>query len=263
MIRIGVVVKMQDFDFGTTVLIIIIFAFLVAFIRGRVRDKCLKEFSGNFVTLEFTNKRTISGKLRVEISGMEFIYRCTCIDSDGHEEYSYLLYKGEYSNIQALIRFHDELEDNDKEEREKELKRTYHPNIFRRLKRKISNVFKTVRDSIMDMLNLFVAQVKRNPRLGSVLQSQDAYVTQIKKELVGYVGATSYDPLLERHIGNMVIFEMIKSGNIIEYSGVLKDYSDEFIEFMDVRYSISEDGELRKADLVIPRKIATVRHSAE
>ncbi len=253
---------MQDISFGTTVAIILFFAFIVAFIRGRVRDKCLKEFNDNFVTLEFTNKNTVSGKLRVEISGMEFVYRFRCIDIKGHEEYSYLIYKGEYPNIQALIRFHDELYDKDKEKRERELRRTYHPNMIRKLKRKTDNVFKTVRDSIMDMLNLFIAQFKRNPQLGAVLQSQDAYVTQIKKELVGHI-ATSYDPLLERHIGNMVVFEMIKSGETVEYTGVLKDYSDEFIEFMDVSYSISEDKEQRKADLVIPRRIATVRHSAE
>ncbi|HHV60662.1 MAG TPA: hypothetical protein GXX49_10330 [Clostridiaceae bacterium] len=253
---------MQNLGFGTTVAIIVFFAFLLAFIKGRMRDKCLSDFDGYKVILELIDKNTIHGKARVEISGMEFIFDDISSEKGVHQKHSYLLYKNEYVNIQALIRFHDELDGLAKLKREWELKRTYHPNFLRRLKRKTINIFKTVRDSLLDLLNLITAQVKKSPYIGTLLQSNDAYVSKVQKELTGFVG-TSYDPLLEHHIGKLVIFEMTKSDVVVEYTGVLKEYTDEFIEIMDVKYRISEEDELKTADLVVPRKVAVIRHSAE
>ncbi len=48
-----------------TILFIIFAAGLGAFIRKRTRDKCLRDFEQNMVTLEDTTGKTIWGKLRV------------------------------------------------------------------------------------------------------------------------------------------------------------------------------------------------------
>ena len=45
--------------------------------------------------------------------------------------------------------------------------------------------------------------------------------------------------------------------------GVLKDYSPEFIEILDVPYRIKENDELRKADVLVARQHGLVRHLAE
>jgi len=74
---------------------------------------------------------------------------------------------------------------------------------------------------------------------------------------------TSFEPLLERYIGHKVVLEMIKGDKIFEYCGVLKDYTAEFIEIMDVNYKIKEDQPARTADLVVPRKLGLIRHLAE
>ena len=50
-----------------------VFIHYVAFIKGRVRDKCLKEFSGYPVTVECSGK-CIWGVLRVENTGLEILY---------------------------------------------------------------------------------------------------------------------------------------------------------------------------------------------
>jgi hypothetical protein len=154
------------------------------------------------------------------------------------------------------------LSDQNKQAREKELKRTYHPGFWRRLKRRILNIFRTIRDSIVEIVNLLISQAKKATPAGKVLSSQDKYVSQMKQELMASAG-TSFEPLLERYIGHKVVLEMIKGDKIFEYCGVLKEYTAEFIEIMDVNYAADLSQPTRTADLVIPRKHGLVRHLAE
>jgi hypothetical protein len=214
------------------------------------------------VTLEETSGKTIWGKLRVENTGLELVYATTHKDKDGHDETSYILYKHEYPNIQALIRYHDQLDAHAKRERDKELEETYHPTELKRLKRKTRNLFNTIRDSVLEVVNLLMGQAKKTASAGAILSSQDKYVSQIKQELVGSMG-TSYEPLLERHIGKKVVLELSKADKTFEYPGVLKDYTAEFIEIMDVDYRLKEDQPARKADLVVLRKYGIIRHLGE
>jgi len=248
--------------FAITVIFVVLAAGVAAFARRSSRDKCLRDFERNMVTLEDTSGKTVWGTLRVENTGLEFVYAQKQTDADGHDEASYLLYKHEYPNIVAVIRFHDKLSENDKAEREKELKRTYHPGPWRRQKRRILNIFRTVRDSVVEIVNVVISQAKKATPAGKVLTSQDKYVSQMKQELIGATG-TSFEPLLERYIGHKVVLEMIKTDKILEHCGVLKEYTAEFIEIMDVDYRIDEYDALSKADLVVPRRLGVIRHLAE
>jgi len=245
-----------------TILFIIFAAGVGAFVRKRSRDKCLRDFEKNMVTLERKSGKTIWGKLRVENTGLEFVYSEKHKDPDGHDETSYILYKYEYPDISAVIRFHDMLSEQNKIAREKELKQTYHPGFRRRLKRRILNIFRTVRDSVVEVVNLLISQARKATPAGKVLTSQDKYVSQMKQELMESTG-TSFEPLLERYIGHKVVLEMIKGDKVLEYCGVLKDYTAEFIEIMDVNYASNLGQPTRTADLVVPRKHGLVRHLAE
>ena len=245
-----------------TILFIILAAGIGAFVRKRSRDKCLRDFERNMVTLEQTSGKRIWGKLRVENTGLEFVYPEKHEDEEGHDETSYILYKYEYPDIAAVIRFHDELSEQNKRVRETELKRTYHPGPWRRLKRRILNVFRTVRDSVVEIVNLLISQAKKATPAGKVLSSQDKYVSQMKQELMASSG-TSFEPLLERYIGHKVVLEMAKGDKIFEYCGVLKEYTAEFIEIMDVNYAEKLGQPTRTADLVVPRKHGLIRHLAE
>lgn len=245
-----------------TILFILLAAGIGAFVRKRSRDKCLRDFERNRVTMESKSGKTIWGALRVENTGLEFVYPEKHKDPQGHEEASYLLYKYEYPEIQAVIRFHDDLSEPHKKVREKELKKTYHPGPWRRFKRKLLNVFRTIRDSVVEIINLLISQAKKATPAGKVLTSQDKYVSQMKQELVEATG-TSFEPLLERYIGHTVVLEMIKADKVLEYCGVLKEYTAEFVEIMDVDYAVQDDQPARKADLVIPRKHGLIRHLGE
>jgi hypothetical protein len=245
-----------------TILFIIFAAGVGAFVRKRSRDKCLRDFELNMVTLEQKSGKTIWGSLRVENTGLEFVYSEKHTDPDGHDETSYILYKYEYPDIVAVIRFHDMLSEQNKRAREKELKKTYHPGAWRRLKRRILNVFRTVRDSVVEIISLLISQAKKATPAGKVLTSQDKYVSQMKTELMASAG-TSFEPLLEKYIGQKVVLEMIKGDKVFEYCGVLKDYTADFIEIMDVDYTSMLGQPTRKADLAVPRSYGLIRHHAE
>jgi hypothetical protein len=245
-----------------TIIFIILCAAVAAFVSSRRRDMCLKDFQGDMATLEETQGKVVWGRLRVESTGLEFVYAEAHPDTQGHTEKSYIVYKQEFANIQVIIRFLDQLSEKGSLRRREELKRTYHPRLLRRLKRRILNLFKTLRDSFVDVINLFIARARTSAGVGAVLAGQDQYVSRMKEQLVGSVG-TAYEPLLERHIGHTVVLEMIKGDKVIEYPGLLKDYTADFIELLDVSYATKADEQPRKADIIVPRNYGLVRHLAE
>ena len=248
--------------FGITIFFIVLVTVVAAFIRRIKRDKCLKDFRHNMVTLEQVSGKTAWGKLNVENTGLELVYPEKQRDDGGHDETSYPLYKSEFANIQALIRYHDELNEANRTRRDSQLAMTYHPSMPRQIRRKTLNVFKTVRDSIVEVINILISQAKKATPAGGVLTSQDKYVSQMKQELVWAAG-TSYEPLLEKYIGHKVVLELIKGDKVLEYCGVLKEYTARFIEIMDVPYRLKPDDSTRTADLIVPRNFGVVRHLAE
>ena len=245
-----------------TIAFIVLATLVGAFVKRRSRDRCLKDFAGYLVTLELTAGKTIWGKLRVENTGFELVYENLHKDTQGHDEASYILYKQEYSNIQALIRFHDQLSDANRIRRDKDLEKAYHPGLLKQLARKIKNIFKTVRDSVMEVVNVLISHAKKTTPSGAMLTSQDKYVSQMKQELISSV-ATAYEPLLERHIGRKVVLEQVKGDKVLEFPGVLKDYTSEFIEIFDVDYITDQADTPRRADILMLRTCGIVRHLAE
>ena len=245
-----------------TTLFILVTAVIAAFFRGRKRDKCLKAFDGYMVILKDLTGKDIWGKLRVETTGLELKYTAPHSDTDGHIETSFIFYKYEYGNISKLVRYHDQLDEKLTEKRMIELKRTYHPNWWRRFRRKIMNIFRTIRDSILEVTNVMMAQAKKTTVAGGVMTAQDKYISQMKNEIVGSV-ETSYEPLLEKHIGKLVVAEFLEDDKTIELAGVLKDYTPEFIELLDVQIGAVDSDIKKAADILLPRKRAIIRHLAE
>ena len=155
--------------------------------------------SGDTVVLETTDK-VISGRLVVEHTGLEFVYPNVCVNSNDHKEASYLLYKFEYASIHALIRYHAQLSEEGKTAREKELRDTYHPTIAKRLRQNTWNTLKTVKDSMLELMDRMLSAAKKATPAGAVLTAQDKYVSKMKQDLAGSIG-TSFEPLVEKYIG--------------------------------------------------------------
>ncbi|MFW6134858.1 MAG: hypothetical protein ACOC5R_04720 [Elusimicrobiota bacterium] len=249
-------------SFVSLLIILVVFALITAFIRARKIDKCLKDFINDPVCLEMTDGTKIKGKLFAATTGVELCYKEKQVGENKIEKTSFMIYKPEYVNIQALARFYDDLNDKEKKIREKRIKKTYHPGFFRRMKRKIQNIFKIVKDSLIELIDLIIGHAKRVSPLGKMGGPQEKYISKLKEEYVSSV-YNSYEPLLERHIGKKVVLEMNRNDKIIEYVGILKDYTSEFVEIFDVDYNNGQDEKSREADLVIPRRVGTVRNLGE
>ncbi len=248
--------------FTLTIIFIIVAAVFAAFIRGRKIDKCLKDFRGDLVTLELTDGKIVWGRLDPVNTGIELLYEQSHKDNSGHVETSFILYKQEFPMILALLRYHDKLTPQARQERKAQLKKVYHPKLLRRSLRKLRNFCNTVRDSVLEVADLFIGQAKKKALFGQALAGQDKYVTQIKQEFVSSLN-TAFEPLLERHIGHKVVLELTRGDKTEEYSCILKDYSAEFIEALDVEYAAGVDKGTGKADIIALRKYATVRHLGE
>ena len=110
---------LNSYAFAITIVFIVLSTLIAAFIRRTKRDKCLKEFRGCMVTVEDTGGKEIWGRLNVENTGLELVYTQAHEDTDGHLETSYILYKHEYAKIQMLVRYHDQLSDKNKKQRQR------------------------------------------------------------------------------------------------------------------------------------------------
>jgi small nuclear ribonucleoprotein (snRNP)-like protein len=234
-----------------------------AFIKGRMRDKCLLDFVGDFVNLELKDGKVIWGVLRLEATGLELKYKQPYLDkNDNHIETSFIFYKEEYPNIQCLVRFFDDLDDEKKKERTRFLNSAYYQKLFRKTRRKIRNLFATVRDTVIEIVNVFIGKAKQVTPMGKVLTTQDKYVSQMQTGVLSTLN-TSFEPLLENYLGKKVILQLPREGKTIEYLGILKNYTAEFLELMDLQYCRSEQEKGQKADIVVPRAVGLIRHFSE
>ncbi len=262
-----------------TFLFVFISAFIAVVLRKIKKDKCLKDFNKNTITLEKRDSKRVKGKVHVISTGLEFIYPQSLKDESGFCINSFLLYKTEYPSIQLLIRYFDDMSSKEKVEREKDLKKSFHPSRMRRYFRKVANFFKTIKDSLLEIFNLVSNQIGKNTAAGMVMASQDKYIDKIKSELFATVD-NSFEPLLEKYIGYRVILELSRGEEIEKYKGILKRYTGEFIELIDVdyvdpiHYKDADDSNVKRADtvdenisekvdMVVPRRYGVVRGLAE
>lgn len=248
--------------FTITIVFIILSAFIAALVKGRKKDKCLKHFKDHTVSIQLTGEKVIWGRLELENTGLELVYNDKHHDPEGHIETSFILYKNEFSELIAVAKYFKDLTEKQKKQRQRQLKKTYHPGILRRFGRWCMNIFRTLRDSFMEVINLFIARTQKAGGFGQVLSSQGKYVSQMKGELISSI-STAYEPLLEKHIGKKVVFELASSGKPVEMIGILREYSAEFIELLDVQFSIDGQKLPETADLIVPRSRAVVRHLGE
>ncbi len=244
--------------FAVTMIFIIATTLIGAFIKGRSKDRCLVDFSGFPVTVETAGGKHIWGNFAIEPTGMELIYDKEYLDEkDGHIEKSYIIYKNEYANIEAVVRYHDTLSGGLKKKRDKMLRQYYHPNFLYPLFRRLRNIYYTIRDAVMEVVTLVIGRLRTAAPAGAVLSGQDKYISKIEQQVMT---SYSYEPLLEKYIGKKVIFKMKRGDVFEEYAGIMKDYTSEFMEMVDVDYKRPSGTKARKADVIMSRQLGTVRH---
>ena len=244
-----------------TILFIILTALVAVVLRKIKKDKCLKDFRDDIITLELLNGQQYRGEFKLKSSGIKFNYP-EIIEGEYNLKFlSFLLYKNEFPDIQAVVRYHKDLTEEGKKLRAEDFKKTFQPSRWRKIRRSIINFFKVIKDAVIEIVNLLTSHLSKTTPVGAAISSNDVQVNKMKNEVYGLV-ETSYEPLLEDYIGARVILELKRGDKWVKYNGVLKDYTVEFIELIDVDYAPEEKGKI-DADLIVLRKYGIVRNLSE
>lgn len=244
-----------DNTFDVTLLATIALIFLAslvgAYLRASRRDPCLKSFVGYHVTFEHVDGRVIWGKMSLESSGLELRYKSSVHD-DNHVESSYILYREEFGDIQAIYRYADELDEESKRRREKDLKKSFHPGPLTRLMRSTRNFISLASESLSEVVGLVIGGLRR-PAGRYITDTGEAHLKSLGSTFVGHAGH-GYDPLLENFIGQKMVFEVVEDDEVHEHVGIFKHYSADFIEILDVQFP------QRQALTIEAAGVQTARH---
>ena len=244
-----------------TIMFIVLSALLAVFLRKVKKDKCLKDFRDDMITIELLNGQQYRGELNLKSSGMQFNYP-ELIEGEYNLKFlSFLLYKNEYPDIQAVVRYHKDLTEEGKKLRKEDFQRTFQPSRWRKLRRSILNFLKIIKDAIIEIINMLTSNLSKTTPVGAAISTNNNQVNKMKNEVYNLV-ETSYEPLLEDYIGERVILELKRGNEWVRYNGVLKDYTAEFIELIDVDYAPESQGDI-DADLIVLRKYGVVRNLSE
>jgi small nuclear ribonucleoprotein (snRNP)-like protein len=224
-----------DNIFLVTILFIFLSAFVTAILKERARDRCLKDFRDYPVILELENEsKVIWGILSLYSNGLELHYQDSYQDPDGLIKASFILYKDEWPGLMAIYRCAQDLDDEAIERRKYDIRRTYQPSVFRRFLRFLRNLFNTLRDAVNKSVGLIVGQAKKAMPSSRILSTQDTAIKQLGETFVEYA-SYAYDAVLESLIGRKVVVEIPHLGILMEYVGILKEYSANFVEILSVK----------------------------
>ncbi len=217
------------------------FIFLVtlagAWLRSRRKDLCLAAFEGYHVTLQHADGRVIWGTLKVQPTGLELLYRHAVQDEE-HIEASYVMYQDEFEHVQAIYRYADVLDEASAKRRAKDVQRWFHPGPMRYLLRKTRNFLSTASSSMNEVVGLVVGRA-RKPVGRYLTDTSEVYLKKFSGDIIGQAGLAS-DPLLEQFIGRRVVVEISGEGEVHEHVGILKNYSQDFLELLDIQYPFKE-----------------------
>ncbi len=241
-----------------TILFIVLSALLAVVLKKIKKDKCLKDFIDDIITVELLNGQQYKGKLDLKSSGLQFKYPKLINGENNMKFLSFLVYENEYPDIQVLVRYHKDLTEEGKKLRKEDFQRTFQPSRWSKFKRSIINFLKIIKDAVIEIINMLTNHISRTTPVGAAISSNNVQVNKMKNDVYGLV-ESSYEPLLEDYIGERVILELKRGDEWVKYNGVLKDYTADFIELIDVDYAPEKKGHI-DADLIVLRKYGIVRN---
>ena len=228
--------------FWLTVGFIFLTAIIGAVVARRRRDRALRLLHDYRTTLALTSGSTRWGDLWVFPQGLEVRYDAPVPGGPGIVKSSYMLYETEAAQLLAICRWHGDQDQEERRERRRQVERRACPGRLRRWRRWIWNWFNTIRDAFTQALSAFVGQVGR-VRLGGVLQTQQGQVEKIGQTLIQSPGF-AYEPMLEKHIGQPVVLELLVPNDpqkrTVELAGYLAEYSKDYVAIFNIDHGASE-----------------------
>jgi hypothetical protein len=224
----------MDSVFVLTLVFVFLAALIGIVVQRRTRDRCLRDFEDFRVTVTFKDAREVWGTLIVFPDDLELMYAKDQVDEQGHIETSFVVLSGQMADVQCISRHHDELSSQNQSVRLVDLNRSYQPTFSRRLLRSTRNFLNTFRDAFNQSIGIVLAQAKK-AGAQPVLASQDKQIKQLGSSVLS-AAANAYEPILERYVGRKVVIEEKRNDEWVEHVGVLKEYTEKWIELLDSPY---------------------------
>jgi hypothetical protein len=148
-----------------------------------------------------------------------------------------MIYDNELPLCLTLCRAVDGLTDQERDDRQKQIQRSFQPGMFRRAWRWTRNLFNTLRDAFGKAFSAALGQIAKVRTQDVLLTQQRGSMDQIGQTLLSAVG-NAYEPMLERHIGKPVVLELACPNAVdktpLQLPGYLVDYSDRFVAVFNV-----------------------------
>lgn len=246
-------------EFWLPLLLLFIAATVTAIVSRRKQDRCLRFFRHKPVIVMLDSGKKIWGKLTPYPQQMELLFAPSEIGSE--EKASYVLYEPEINSINRIVQPQPPKESEAYRKWEKEVARVASPSLFKRLRRWSWNIMNTLRDAVSQSIGMILGTLKSKTAMGKVIGA-DKRAGEISNTLLGTV-PNAYEPILEKYLSKRVVVEMVEEGEVIEYVGLLQEYSEKFLLLRNVSYTVDTDtGTVQPdhSDLIFPRKKTLVRH---
>ncbi len=194
-------------------------------------------------------------------STMELRFPNPTVDSSGYKKASYVLYTPEIDGIVKILHPPPKAGTQEHEHWKKEIHRVANPSMLRRFRRWVWNIFNTLRDAISQSLGMVIGSMKKTTPMGKV-DGADKRAGEIGNTLLGVV-PNAYEPVLEKYLSKQVIVEMLKDDEVVEFAGLLQEYSSKYLLVRNVVYKSEIDNGTElpdRFDIIFPRSKALVRH---
>lgn len=213
-----------------------LFTMITYFLSLIRKDKLLKTLRDRYVVVDMGEGKRIGGIMRWELTGMEIISEES--RKRGGPP-SFVFKKKEREQIKAYIRYLDAMNERERVERDAELERAYHPSFFAIVMRRIRNFFVALKTALTQTVEKIWGKVQQSGFMQRISQYEDVgkEVEKTQKKAWEYAAEESYERLIERFVGGKVKVKAVngKDDKGDDYIGVLKDYTKEHLQLMDVK----------------------------
>lgn len=236
-------------------------ATITAIAARRKRDRCLKYFNNEPVMILMQSGKWLWGRFITYPKSMELVFDDPAKDEAGIRKASFVLYSPEIDGIRILLQPPPKAETEEHEKWKKEIQRIANPSLARRFRRWTWNIFNTLRDAVSQSISMLIGTMKTKTPMGKV-SGADKRAGDIGDTLLGTV-PNAYEPVLEKYLSKQVVVEMLQDGAVVEFAGLLQEYSEKYLLLRNVVYAPSIEIGMAlpdRFDIIFPRSQALVRH---
>ena len=255
------------FEFWLPMVLLFAAATAAAIIARRRRDRCLKYFQRDRVLIHMQSGKWIWGRMGVYPKAIELTFETPEPDEAGLTKGSYVLYTPEVDGIRTILQPSPPAGTAAHDLWQREIHRVANPSLLRRMGRWIWNVFNTLRDAVSQSLSMTLGTLKTKTPMGKVAGA-DKRAGEVGQTLLNTV-PNAYEPVLERYLSKPVVVEMLEEGTVVEFAGLLQEYSGQYLLLRNVAHTPTFDPEIGTGlqtplpehfDIIFPRNKALVRH---